>query len=206
MKRKYSFIAVLLCCSLLFTGCSFSIKLGGKSKQNVESNTTDSNSNIESNNNTSSDSNSNSNTTNTSNSNTDTNVTNNSSIKNLKCSKDYSSSMTNNIKMTQDVDIDFKNDEIEKMVMDMNFELPTALSSQASTYFNSLKNQYDSSYGKYNGVTVTVNKISDMKFTIRISLDYKNITAADKTAMSISGSESYALNKTAFEKEGYICK
>ena len=204
MKRKYYIIAVLLCCSLLFTGCSFSIKLNDKSEKTTNENMdfpSDSNSNQ------TSDSNSNttSNTTDTSNSNTTSNTTNTGSIINLKCSKDFSNTMSNNIKMTQNVDIDFKDDKVEKMIMDMNFELPSTLAAQASTYLNTLKSQYDNSYGKYNGVTVKVNKVSDVKFTISIIMDYKNVAASDKTAMGISGSESYSINKTAFEQQGYKC-
>ena len=199
MKRKYYILAVLLCCSLLITGCSFSIKLNNKPEettdQKMDFDTSDSNSNQ------TSDSNSNitSNTTDTS------NTTNTGSKINLKCSKDFSNTMSNGVKMSQDVNIDFKDDKIEKMVMDMNFDLPNELASQASAYFNTLKNQYDTSYGKYNGVTVKVNKTSDMKFTISIIMDYTKVYSDDKTAMGFIGSESYSLNKTAFEKEGYKC-
>ncbi len=126
--------------------------------------------------------------------------------KKLKCSKDYSSAYGGNLKMVQDVEAEFKNDKVKKLVMNMNFELPESYSSYASTYFESLKSQYETSYGKYNGVTVKVNKTSDMKFTISIEMDYTKVSAADKTAMGFVGSESYSANKTSFEKEGYTCK
>ena len=196
MKKIYSLIAVLLCSTIMLTGCNFSIKFGGKSTKS-EDVVSNSNSNV--------DSNSNSNVESNSNSNTTSNVTNNSSTKKLKCSKDFSSTMSNGIKLIQDVDVDFNNDAVDKMIMDMNFELPSSLASQASTYYNTLKTQYDTTYGKYNGVTVTSNKTSDLKFSFRINLDYKNISSADKTAMGFVGSESYDVNKTAFEQQGYTC-
>lgn len=150
MKRKYYLIAVLLCCTLLFTGC-------GK--------------------------------------------------KTLKCSKDYSSSYGGSMKMTQDVEVEFKNDKIGKLVMSMNFELPESSASYASTYIDSLKNQYETSYGKYDGVTVSVDKTSDLKFTVSIKIaDYQKLSSEDKTAMGFVGSETYSANKSSFEKEGYTCK
>ena len=149
MKKRYFIMAVLLCCTLLFTGC-------GK--------------------------------------------------KTLKCSKDYSSSYGNGMKMTQDVVATFSSNKVEKLTMKMNFELPESYASYASTYFDSLKNQYETSYGKYNGVKVSVDKASDMKFTVTISMDYKKLSSADKTAMGFVGSESYSANKSSFEKEGYTCK
>jgi len=201
MKKKYNLLIALLCCSLLFTGCSFSIKLGNSSKNDTETNVksnTDTNEPIsESNSNTS-----NSNTTDSSNSNT----SNNSATTKLKCSKDYSSTMSNGIKMTQDVDMDFKDDKIENIVMDMIFELPSTLSGQSAVYIDALKKQYDNSYGKYNGVNITVNKKSDTSFIIKIAMNYKNISSEDKTAMGFVGSESYSINKTAFEQQGYTCK
>ena len=149
MKKRYFIIAVLLCCTLLFTGC-------GK--------------------------------------------------KTLKCSKDYSSTYGNGMKMTQDVEATFSSDKVEKLTMKMNFELPESYASYASTYFDSLKSQYESTYGKYDGVKVSVDKSSDMKFTVTISMDYKKLSSADKTAMGFVGSESYSANKSSFEKEGYTCK
>ena len=149
MKKRYFIMAVLLCCTLLFTGC-------GK--------------------------------------------------KTLKCSKDYSSSYGNGMKMTQDVVATFSSNKVEKLTMKMNFELPESYTSYASTYFDSLKSQYESTYGKYDGVKVSVDKSSDMKFTVTISMDYKKLSSADKTAMGFVGSESYSANKSSFEKEGYTCK
>lgn len=205
MNKKYYLLIAFLCCSLLFTGCSFSIKFGNSSKNDNESNinsngtTDDPFSDINSNS-------SNSNTTDSSNSNVTSNTTNNDSTTKLKCSKDFSSSMSNGIKMTQDVDVDFKDDKVENMIMDMIFELPSSLSGQSATYIDTLKKQYDITYGKYNGVNVTVNKVSNTNFTIRIAIDYKTVSSEDKTAMGFVGSESYSINKTAFEQQGYTCK
>ena len=149
MKKIYSLIAVLLCSTIMLTGCG---------------------------------------------------------NKKLKCSKDYSDTYGNNIKMTQDVDVDFKNDKIQKFVMNMNFELPDSFESYASNYLEQLKSQYESTYGKYNGITVTVNKTSDMKFTISVNVDYKKLSTTDKTTLKISGSEKYSDNKISFEQQGYTCK
>ena len=108
--------------------------------------------------------------------------------------------------MTQDVVATFSSNKVEKLTMKMNFELPESYTSYASTYFDSLKSQYESTYGKYDGVKVSVDKSSDMKFTVTISMDYKKLSSADKTAMGFVGSESYSANKSSFEKEGYTCK
>ena len=149
MKKTYLLVAVLLCCTLLFTGCG---------------------------------------------------------TKKLKCSKDFSATYGGSIKMTQDVEAEFSGDKIKSIKMDMNFELPESYSTSASTYFDTLKTQYENTYGKYDGVKVSVNKKSDMKFTVSIAIDYKKLSSADKTAMGFVGSESYSANKTSFESEGYTCK
>lgn len=189
MKRIYILGTILLCSTLLVTGCSVSFNFGKKSDKKAEAttqNTTEnnSNSNIESN----------------------SNSNNNTAAQHLTCSKDYSSSMSDGIKMTQDVEADFKDEKVDKLVMYMNFELPESYATSATTYFNNVKTQYDNTYGKYNGVSVTTSKDSDMKFTIAITMDYQTVSAADKTAMGFVGSESYETNKIAFEREGYTCK
>lgn len=128
------------------------------------------------------------------------------STKELHCTKDYSSTIGSNITMIQAVDATFKSDKVQDLKISLDFELPESLASSAETYLNSIKTQYEKTYAKYDGVEVTLDKTSDLKFSIIISMDYKNISDSDKTAMGFSGSETYAANKKSFENEGYTCK
>ena len=124
----------------------------------------------------------------------------------LSCTKDFSSSMTAGISMVQDSKIVFKNNKIDTMDMIMKFEIPNTLSSQFDTLMSTMKSTYDNQYGKYDGITVTSNKTSDSTFEVVISIDYKNISDATKVAISAVGSESYSVNRSQLEKQGYTCK
>ncbi len=128
------------------------------------------------------------------------------SSKKLNCSKDFSSSMSYGIKMTQDSEITFKSDKIQTLTMVMNFEIPETYSSQADSFLSTMKSTYERQYSKYNGVTVNAEKVSDLKFKVTITMDYKNMSDSDKKALGASGSESYSVNKKSLENQGYTCK
>lgn len=128
------------------------------------------------------------------------------SEKKLNCSKDFSSSMAYGIKMVQDSDITFKNNKIQTLTMVMKFEIPETYSSSADSLVSTMKSTYEKQYGKYNGVTVNTEKTSDLTFNITITMDYKNMSDSDKSALGASGSESYSVNKKSLEDQGYTCK
>ena len=123
----------------------------------------------------------------------------------LNCSKDYSSQMTNNVSMVQDVEVTFVDNKIETMIMNMKFELPSSLASSSDTFVNTMKTTYDEKYGKYEGVKVTLEKTSSTKFNVLITMDFKKISATDKKTLGMSGSEDYTVNKTSFINSGYTC-
>ena len=123
----------------------------------------------------------------------------------LNCSKDYSSQMSNNISMIQDVEVTFADNKIETMVMNMKFELPSNLVSGADTFINSMKTSYDEKYGKYEGVKVTLEKTSSTRFNFLITMDFSKISSADKKSLGMSGSEDYTVNKNSFISSGYTC-
>ena len=127
-------------------------------------------------------------------------------IQYLTCNKDYSAQMSNGVSMDQDVEIRFVDNKVDTMVMSMNFELPSAYASAYDTFVNSMKTTYDNQYGKYNGVTITVEKESSTEFSIVITMDFSKMTDTDKKAVGMSGSEDYTVNKTAFINQGYTCK
>ena len=116
-------------------------------------------------------------------------------VKQLECVKDYSSQMSNNISMEQEVYMKFVDNKVEKMIMSMNFELPSNLASTADTFVNTMKNTYDSKYGIYN-----------TEFSILIDMDFPKLSATDRTALGMSGSEDYTVNRNAFIREGYTCE
>ena len=126
--------------------------------------------------------------------------------KTLNCSKDFSSSMSYGMKMVQDSEITFKNDKIQTLTMIMKFEVPESYASQIDTLLSTMKSTYESNYGKYNGVTVNTEKTSDTTFNVTISMDYKNMSDSDKSALGATGSESYSANKKSLEGQGYTCK
>lgn len=128
------------------------------------------------------------------------------SNKTLQCSKDFSSSMPYGIKMVQDSTINFKGNKVDTMDMVMSFEIPSTYASMASTITSSMQSTYEQQYGKYDGITVKLNKISDLKFEIVISIDYENISDSTKTAIGAVGSESYSVNRRQLENQGYTCK
>lgn len=123
----------------------------------------------------------------------------------LNCSKDYSSQMSNGITMTQDVEMKFVDNKIQDFSMSMNFEVPSSLASSADTLVESMKKTYDDKYGVYDGVTVTLKRTSQTVFTIVIAIDFPNISATDKKALNLSGSEDYSVNRTSFINSGYTC-
>ena len=108
--------------------------------------------------------------------------------------------------MVQDSTINFKGNKVDTMDMVMTFEIPSTYASMASTITSSMQSTYESQYGKYDGITVKLNKISDLKFEIVISIDYENISDATKTAIGAVGSESYSVNRKQLENQGYTCK
>ena len=127
-------------------------------------------------------------------------------VKQLECVKDYSSQMSNNISMEQEVYMKFVDNKVEKMIMSMNFELPSNLASTADTFVNTMKNTYDSKYGIYDGVKVTLKRDSNTEFSILIDMDFPKLSATDRTALGMSGSEDYTVNRNAFIREGYTCE
>lgn len=124
----------------------------------------------------------------------------------LRCTKDFSDSMQYGISMIQDSKVEFKNNKIETMDMIMKFEVPSTLSSQFDTLMSSMKTNYENTYAKYDGITVTTTKTGSNTFEVVISIDYKNISEATKKAIGAEGSESYSVNRRLLEKQGYTCK
>ncbi len=133
-------------------------------------------------------------------------VTPASNVKTLECVKDYSEKMSNNIEMEQEVYIKFVDNKIDTMIMSMNFELPSNLSSSADTFVNSMKTTYDNKYGKYDGVKVILERDSNTEFSIVITMDFQKLSTTDRAGLGISGSEDYTVNKNSFVREGYTCK
>lgn len=129
-----------------------------------------------------------------------------SKVQELDCNKDYSSQMSNGVRMDQDVHMEFLDNKVQVFDMGMNFEIPSSLSSAADSFVNTMMSTYESQYGKYDGVTVSLKKVDDLHFTIIISMDFKNMSAQDKVAIGMSGSEDYTVNKTAFINQGYTCE
>ena len=125
--------------------------------------------------------------------------------KTLSCNKDYSDQMSNGIEMDQDVYIEFVDNKIQLFDMSMNFTIPSAYASSADTFVNTMKTTYDSQYGVYDGVEVTLKKNSNLEFVIVISMDFAKISAADKVALGMSGSEDYSVNRSSFISNGYTC-
>ena len=131
-----------------------------------------------------------------------------SSEKTLNCSIDGSKmiSLPSGVSLIQDTEVQFKNNKIETVEMIFKVDIDSSLSSSAPAMFNSLKSTYDNMYGKYDGVTVTTKKTSDLDFDIIVSIDFKNISDSTKTALNMNGSESYSVNKKQLENMGYTCK
>ena len=131
-----------------------------------------------------------------------------SSEKTLNCSIDGSKmiSLPSGVGLVQDTEVKFKNNKIETIEMIFKVNIDSSLSSSASTMYTSLKSTYENMYGKYDGVTVTANKESDLKFNIVVSIDFKNISDSTKSALNMSGSESYSVNRKQLEDMGYTCK
>ena len=125
--------------------------------------------------------------------------------KTLSCSKDFSSSMPSGVTMVQESDIEFKSGKVDTMKMVMKFELSGLYASQFDTMFNTMKSTYENQYN-YDGITVTASKTGDKTFDVVVFVDYKNISDATKTAIGAKGSESYSVNKTQLEQQGYTCK
>lgn len=130
------------------------------------------------------------------------------SEKTLNCSIDGSKmiSLPSGVGLIQDTEVKFKNNKIETIEMIFKVNIDSSLSSSASTMYTSLKSTYENMYGKYDGVTVTANKESDLKFNIVVSIDFKNISDSTKSALNMSGSESYRVNRKQLENMGYTCK
>lgn len=124
--------------------------------------------------------------------------------KKLNCSTTINSE--NGIKLSQTNDITFSNNTVKSLIMYMDVELPSNYASAANTYFSTLKNQYQSQYGKYNGVTVTATQLSTLKSRFTISIDFSKLSSTDKAAIGFVGSEDYNVNKAAFERQGYVCR
>lgn len=114
--------------------------------------------------------------------------------------------MSNGVHMDQDVYMEFVDNKVKVFDMSMNFTLPSSLASASETFINTMMSTYESQYGKYDGVTVTLKKTDSLNFTIVISMDFQNMAAADKVAIGMSGSEDYTVNKTAFLNQGYTCE
>ena len=131
-----------------------------------------------------------------------------SSEKKLNCSIDGSklTYLPSGVSLVQDTEVKFKNDKIETVEMIYKVDIDSSLSSSAIAMYNSLKSTYENMYGKYDGVKVTTNKTSDLKFDIVVSIDFKNISNSTKTALKMNGSESYSVNKNQLENMGYTCK
>ncbi len=128
------------------------------------------------------------------------------SEKTLTCSKDFSSSMPSGVKMTQEAETKFKGNKIDTLTMVMKFELSESYASNMDTLVNTMKTTYENQYGKYDGVEVKAEKVSDLTFNVVITMDYKNISDSDKKSLNLSGSESYSVNKKDLENQGYTCK
>ena len=126
--------------------------------------------------------------------------------KTLECNKDYSDQMSNGIHMDQDVHMEFLDNKVQTFDMAMNFEIPSSLESAAESFTSTMMSTYESQYGKYDGVTVSLRKVDNLHFTIVISMDFKNMTTQDKVAIGMSGSEDYTVNRTAFINQGYTCE
>ena len=131
-----------------------------------------------------------------------------SSEKKLNCSIDGSklTYLPSGISMVQDTEVQFKNNKIQTVEMIYKVEIGSSLASSAETMYNSLRSTYENMYGKYDGVTVTTKKTSDLDFDIIVSIDFKNISDSTKTALNMNGSESYSVNKKQLENMGYTCK
>ena len=131
-----------------------------------------------------------------------------SSEKKLNCTIDGSkiTYLPSGVSLVQDTEVLFKNDKIDTMSMIFKVEIDSSLSSSASTMFETLKTTYENMYGKYDGITVTTKKTSDLKFDIIVSIDFKNISDSTKTALNMNGSESYSVNRKQLENMGYTCK
>ena len=131
------------------------------------------------------------------------------SNKNLKCSMDYTTQLGLNaygIKAIADVDVNFKSNKIQDLTMQFTFTLPDSLKGNMDTFISNMKSTYETQYSGEH-FKVSTNKISDSEFSVSISMDYKNMTEAEKKQANMSeGSESYSVNKAEFEKQGFTCK
>lgn len=123
--------------------------------------------------------------------------------KSLKCTKDIS---TSGITMQQAVDMNFNGNKITTMSTTISIEFNESQKAYVETMMSTLESTYKKQYGISKSVEVKTEKKSDLKYDITISIDYKNMSEADKKTLGMAGSENYDVNKKDLENSGYTCK
>lgn len=125
-----------------------------------------------------------------------------SKSKTLECSKSQSQS---GIELKQVVKANFKGNEVEKVIIDMDAVLPEQYQAYKSTYLKTFESSF-ASYKNLKGVDLKVSETKD-GVNIKMTAELSKMDDEAKNKLDVVDTKaSYDKSIKDFESQGYTCK
>ena len=122
----------------------------------------------------------------------------------LKCSKE-SSSINDEMLMSQVTKITFKNDKMTKVNLEMDVKLSDSLIKYLDSVLESNLTEFKS-IEDINGFSYTTKK-NDDGFTVKIKANLDKMTDSEKERFTyVNSSNNYEKEKAEMEEDGYVCE
>lgn len=124
------------------------------------------------------------------------------SSKTLKCTRE--TSYNDEMNMSQQLNIVFKNDHISKLSMNMDVELLGTYMDSRDSLIDGAESEFNK-YGDVSGIDYTT-KINDSGFNFKVKLNFNKLSEDIKKDLVIANYEnSYNSQKKELESTGYSC-